>query len=71
MFRVLFERHFTRMISTLKYKWPPGGEGQGLRKDSERIRVRIKGSRMGHSVKVSLWCVTLLINTRFRFFILE
>ena len=26
---------------------------------------------MGHSVKVSLWCVTLLINTRFRFFILE
>ena len=31
----------------------------------------IKGSRMGHSVKVSLWCVTLLINTRFRFFILE
>ena len=31
----------------------------------------IKGSRMGHSVKVSLWCVALLINTRFRFFILE
>ena len=28
----------------------------------------IKGSRMGHSVKVSLWCVTLSINTRFRFF---
>ena len=31
----------------------------------------VKGSRMGHSVKVSLWCVTLLINTRFRLFILE
>ena len=30
----------------------------------------IKGSRIGHSVKVSLWCVTLLINTRFRFFFL-
>ena len=30
-----------------------------------------KGSRMDPSVKVSLWCVTLLINTRFRFFILE
>ena len=30
-----------------------------------------KGSRMGHSVKVSLWCVTLLINTRFRFFYLR
>ena len=27
----------------------------------------LKGSRMGHSV-VSLWCVTLLINARFRFF---
>ena len=23
MFRVLFESRFTRMISTLKYKWPP------------------------------------------------
>ena len=30
-----------------------------------------KGGRMGHSDKVSLWCVSLLINTRFRFFILE
>ena len=29
----------------------------------------IKGSRMGHYVKVSLWgCLTLLINTRFRLF---
>ena len=27
-------------------------------------------SRMGHSVKVSLWCVKLLINTRFRFFLI-
>ena len=31
--------------------------------------LNIKGNRMGHSVKASLWCVTLLINTRFRFFI--
>ena len=30
--------------------------------------LKLKGSRMDHSVKVSLWCVTLLINTRFRFF---
>ena len=30
-----------------------------------------KGSRMGRSDKVSLRCVALLINTRFRFFILE
>ena len=33
--------------------------------------VDIKGGRMGRSDKVSLWCVSLLINTRFRFFILE
>ena len=33
--------------------------------------LRLKGSRMGRSGKVSLWCVLLLINTRFRFFILE
>ena len=31
----------------------------------------IKGCRMGRSDKVSLWYVTLLINIRFRFFILE
>ena len=31
----------------------------------------IKGGRMGRSDKVSLWCVSLLVNTRFRFFILE
>ena len=30
-----------------------------------------KGCRMGHSDTVSLWYVSLLINTRFRFFILE
>ena len=30
-----------------------------------------KGCRMGRSDKVSLWCMALLINTRFRFFILE
>ena len=27
-----------------------------------------KGTPIGHSAKVSLWCVTLLINTRFRYF---
>ena len=30
-----------------------------------------KGCRMGRSDKVSLWYVALLINTRFRLFILE
>ena len=30
-----------------------------------------KGSRTGHSDKVSLWYASLLTNTRFRFFILE
>ena len=34
-------------------------------------KLDLKGSRMGRSDKVSLWCVALLINTRFRFFILE
>ena len=32
---------------------------------------KIKGGRMGRSDTVSLWCVSLLINTRFHFFILE
>ena len=31
----------------------------------------LKGYRKGRSNKVSLWYVALLINTRFRFFILE
>ena len=30
-----------------------------------------KGCQMGRSDKVPLWYVALLINTRFRFFILE
>ena len=32
---------------------------------------KFKGCRMGRSDKVPLWYVSLLINTRFRFFILE
>ena len=32
---------------------------------------QFKGCRMGRSDKVSLWYVALLINTRFRSFILE
>ena len=39
--------------------------------DIEPIYRKIKGGRMGRSDTVSLWCVSLLINTRFRFFILE
>ena len=35
------------------------------------INWPFKGGRMGRSDKVSLWCVALLINTRFSFFILE
>ena len=34
-------------------------------------QIDIKGCQMGRSDKVSLWYVALLINTRFRFFILE
>ena len=37
----------------------------------EQIICGLKGCRMGRSDKVSLWCVALLINTRFRFFLLE
>ena len=33
------------------------------------LNYKVKGSRMGRSDKVSLWCVALLINTRFRFFV--
>ena len=36
----------------------------------EKIPHRLKGGRMGRSDRVSLWYVALLINTRFRFFIL-
>ena len=32
---------------------------------------RLKGGRMGCSDTVSLWSVSLLVNTGFRFFILE
>ena len=35
------------------------------------LSYSFKGGRMGGSDTVSLWCVSLLINTRFRFFILE
>ena len=36
-----------------------------------QILEYFKGSRMRRSDKVTLWYVALLINTRFRFFILE
>ena len=36
-----------------------------------RRKDDLKGCRMGRSDKISLWYVSLLINTRFRFFILE
>ena len=34
-------------------------------------KLNFKGCRMGRSDKASLWYVVLLINTRFRFYILE
>ena len=37
----------------------------------EFIIILFKGGRMDRSDTVSLWCVSLLISTRFRFFILE
>ena len=36
-----------------------------------RYSIPFKGCRMGSSDKVSLWYVSLLIDTRFHFFILE
>ena len=41
------------------------------KKKSTLILATFKGGRMGRSDTVSLWYVSLLINTRFRFFILE
>ena len=38
------------------------------RKITPNSQGNIKGCRMGRSDKVSLWYVSLLINTRFRFF---
>ena len=40
-------------------------------KNSNMTSKLFKGGQMGRSDKVSLWCVSLLINTRFRFLILE
>ena len=42
-----------------------------ITKSTLKNYCRIKGCRMGRSGKVSLWYVSLLINTRFRFLILE
>ena len=38
---------------------------------SIQIGLQLKGCRMGRSDTVSLWYVSLLINTRFRFLVLE
>ena len=45
----------------------PGGWGKHI----DMVHQIINGCRMGRSDKVSLWYVPLLINTRFRIFILE
>ena len=44
---------------------------EGISSFFDKTVSMIKGCRMGRSDKVSLWYVALLINTRFRFFILE
>ena len=58
-------KHFTNSLNLLN--------GISLVYESffENIETDIKGCRMGRSDKVSLWYVSLLFNTRFRFFILE
>ena len=40
-------------------------------KNVSNPRICFNGCRMGRSDKVSLWYVSLFINSRFRFFILE
>ena len=54
---------------------PQGHRQYELRAFSRQPRqpywALVKGGRMHRSDTVSLWCVSLLINTRFRFFILE
>ena len=49
------------------FDWPPDHMGWF----AVLLLVIFKGGRMGRSDTVSLWCVSLLINTRFRIFILE
>ena len=41
-----------------------------INNELQEVTNWFKGCRMGHSDKVSRWYVSLLINTRFRFFIL-
>ena len=43
----------------------------GVNFQKSDLTMLLKGGRMGRSDTVSLWCVSLLINTRFRFFIIE
>ena len=45
--------------------------GTNMPQNTSVLCLLLKDSRMDHSAKVSLWCVTILTNTRFRFFILE
>ena len=39
--------------------------------DNKTVNTTVTDCRMGRSDKVSLWYVLLIINNRFRFFILE
>ena len=68
-YRILFLCNKCETILPLKQE-----PTQTANHDNKTITLEwkfIKGCRMGRSDKVSLWYVSLLINTRFRFLILE
>ena len=63
-----------RNLNSMQSSLPPGSHQQNgtiiMRYDFMDFiyEVSLKGCRMDRSDKVSLWYVSLLINTRFRFF---
>ena len=56
------------IISNLHEKHKHDIEDMIKMAEKAETTIALNGGRMGRSDKVSLWCVALLINTRFRFF---
>ena len=63
--------HGTRqrlLIAYVPYSFEHSVDGHSFHTRLVLNHRKVKGCRMGRSDKVSLWCVSLLINNRFRFF---